>query len=133
MKELPEIYEFDPQIYPRKLWVCIGVDDDYINENFRYNMSRNLLSFDSDFPVDAVTFTEVVRNDTNMVGQLVVFSSKNEITFGNIIHESSHVCDAIEKAIGMEHGGEPSAYLLSWIGEKINDVRLGDCKPIEFK
>lgn len=28
------LYEFDPVIYPRKLWVCIGVDEEYINGKF---------------------------------------------------------------------------------------------------
>ena len=40
-------------------------------------------------------------------------------------HEASHVCDAIEEAIGMEHGGESSAYLLGWIAGCINKARLG--------
>ena len=40
-------------------------------------------------------------------------------------HESSHACDAIENDIEMEHGGEPSAYLIGWIASCINKARLG--------
>ena len=28
------LYEFDPVIYPRKLWVCIGIDEEYTNSKF---------------------------------------------------------------------------------------------------
>lgn len=30
-----------------------------------------------------------------------------------------------DDAIGMEHGGEPSAYLIGWIASCINKARLG--------
>ena len=33
--------------------------------------------------------------------------------------------DNIEYDIGMEHGGEPSAYLIGWIASCINKARLG--------
>ena len=48
-------------------------------------------------------------------------------------HEASHICDAIEKAIGMEHGGEASAYLLGWIASCINKARLGIGDFVEVK
>jgi len=130
--ELPAIYEFDPQLYPRKLWVCIGVNEEFINDKFCYNKSDKKLTFEDEDGWDALTFEEVVRKDTNLVGELVIFLSKGDMTFGTIIHECSHVVDAIEKAIGMKHGDEPSAYLLSWVGVKINDVRLGECQEISI-
>lgn len=40
-------------------------------------------------------------------------------------HEASHVCDAIEEYTDLEHGGEPSAYLIGWIASCINNARLG--------
>lgn len=48
-------------------------------------------------------------------------------------HEASHACDAIEDAIGMEHGDEPSAYLIGWIASCINKARLGIGDFIEIK
>lgn len=34
------------------------------------------------------------------------------MTMSVCCHEASHACDAIENGIDMEHGGEPSAYLI---------------------
>ena len=48
-------------------------------------------------------------------------------------HEASHACDAIEDSIGMEHGGEPSAYLIGWIASCINKARLGIGDFVEIK
>lgn len=36
-------------------------------------------------------------------------------------------------AIGMEHGGEPSAYLIGWIASCINKARLGIGDFVELK
>lgn len=38
-----------------------------------------------------------------------------------------------EDAIGMEHGGEPSAYLTGWIASCINKARLGIGDFVELK
>lgn len=52
---------------------------------------------------------------------------------GTCCHEASHVCDAIEDAIDMKHGGEPSAYLIGWIASCINKARLGIGDFIEIE
>lgn len=128
----PIIYEFDPIIYPRKLYVCIGLDETIINEHFHGCNSENL-NFNANTNYDAITFDEIVRNETGCIGELVVFHSKNSMRMGIIAHEASHVVDGIEKAIGMTHGDEPSAYLFEWVCKSINLARLGDCEPIKFK
>lgn len=48
-------------------------------------------------------------------------------------HEASHVCDAIEEYTSMEHGDEPSAYLIGWIASCINKARLGIGDFVELK
>ena len=48
-------------------------------------------------------------------------------------HEASHACDAIENSIDMEHGGEPSAYLIGWVASCINKARLGIGDFVELK
>lgn len=51
--------------------------------------------------------------------------------YGNISGE--HVCDAIEEYTDLEHGGEPSAYLIGWIASCINKARLGIGDFIEIE
>lgn len=128
----PKIYEFDPVIYPRKLWVCIGLDEDYLNVKF-HGENNAKLNFESNSSYYAITFDDVVRNDTNMIGELIVYQSKNDMRMGTISHEASHVVDGIENAISMKHGDEPSAYLLEWVCKSINLARLGECEPVRFK
>lgn len=128
----PIIYEFDPIIYPRKLYVCIGLDETTINEHFHGCNSENL-NFNANANYDAITFDEIVRNKTGCIGELVVFHSKNNMRMGIIAHEASHVVDGIEKAIGMTHGDEPSAYLFEWVCKSINLARLGECEPLKFE
>lgn len=126
------IYEFDPVIYPRKLWVCICVDEEYINGKF-HREGGVKLNFGNSSDYYALTFDDIVRNDTNMKGELVVFNSKNDMRMGVVCHEASHVVDGIENAIGMKHGDEPSAYLLEWVCKSINLARLGSCEPLKFQ
>lgn len=80
-----------------------------------------------------IALTEVVRNDTNMVGILVIFRNKTDMRMGLVCHEASHVVDGIENAIGMKHGDEPSAYLFEWVCKSINLARLGSCEPLKFQ
>lgn len=128
----PIIYEFDPVIYPRKLWVCIGLDEAIIKEHF-CDKNAQELSFYANSAYWAITFDEVFRVDTKKKGELVVFHSKNDMRMGVIAHEASHVVDGIEEAIGMTHGDEPSAYLFEWVCESINLARLGECEPLKFE
>ena len=61
---------------------------------------------------------------------------KGYYEYGNEIYPLRlwvHVCDAIEDAIGMKHGDEPSAYLMGWIASCINKARLGIGDFVELK
>ena len=121
-------YEYDPVIYPRKVWVHIGT-------NFKELASEIFegeLIFD-DKTCDGAVFEEVIRKSDDKYGILATFPSSKKMTMEVCSHEASHICDAIEKAIGMEHGGEASAYLLGWIASCINKARLGIGDFIELK
>ena len=121
-------YEYDPVIYPRKVWVHIGT-------NFKELASEIFegeLIFD-DKTYNGAVFEEVIRKSDEEYGILATFPSSKEMTMGVCSHEASHICDAIEKAIGMEHGGEASAYLLGWIASCINKARLGIGDFVELK
>lgn len=121
-------YEYDPVIYHRKVWVHIGTDfKELASEVF-----AGELIFD-DKMCNGAVFDEVIRKSDDKYGILATFPSAKEMTMKVCSHEASHVCDDIEKAIGMEHGGEASAYLLGWIADCINKARLGIGDFIELK
>lgn len=110
-------YEYDPVIYPRKVWVHIGT-------NFKELASEIFegeLIFD-DKTYDGAVFEEVIRKSDDEYGILATFPSSKEMTMGVCSHEASHICDAIEKAIGMEHGGE--RVLICLVGLRLASTKL---------
>nr|DAH75720.1 MAG TPA: hypothetical protein [Caudoviricetes sp.] len=66
-------------------------------------------------------------------GVLVSFQCQKNMSMNYCCHEASHVCDAIEDYTDMEHGDEPSAYLIGWIASCINKARLGVGDFVEIK
>lgn len=124
-------YEYDPVIYPRRLYVVIGYDTKFLKNVFAYDGGRELEDIDDNS--NGVTYFEVMRKDNKKIGELVVFPSKKEMTMNVISHESSHVCDGIEEALGISHGGEHSAYLMGWIASCVNKSRLGIGTYVELK
>ena len=120
-------YEYKNGIYPLKLWVHIGKD---LKETID-------AEFDGCEPpndgYDGVVYDKVVRKSDDMYGVLASFKCVKDMTMSVCCHEASHACDAIENTIGMEHGGEASAYLLGWIASCINKARLGIGDFIEIK
>ena len=110
-----------------KLWVHIGKDlKELIDSCF-----DKCKAPDSDY--GGVTYSDAVRKSDRRRGVLVSFQCRKSMSMNYCCHEASHACDAIEDAIGMEHGGEPSAYLMGWIASCINKARLGIGDFIEIK
>ena len=125
-------YEYDPGLYPRMLWVAIGRKPENLEGVFEDEKGKTVRF---DFALaDAVTYPEERKCSNNKIGELVVFDNHATARLvGVVSHEASHVCDAIEEAIGMEHGGEASAYLIEWIASCINNARLGIGYFVELK
>lgn len=121
------VYEYDPVIYPRKLWVHIGKDLEKLIDAEFYGCIPPEKEY------GGVTYKEVVRKTDKKWGVLISFPASKGMTMGVCAHEASHACDDIEEALGIHHGGETSAYLLDWIASCINKARLGIGNFIEIK
>lgn len=119
-----KIYEFDPVIYPRKLWV---VTDAKALEEFFYADDKAALT-----PIDdneATTYYDVVRKNNKNVG-VVIFIRKG-INVNTIAHESGHAAFAMFRMINANiefKNTEPYCYLLGWIAECIDKVRTNKIK-----
>lgn len=120
-------YEYENGIYPQKLWVHIGNDlPELIDAEFDgCEPPRN--------GYVGIAYDEAIRKNDDIYGILVSFKSTKIMTMSVCCHEASHACDAIESGIDMEHGGEPSAYLMGWVASCINKARLGIGDFIELK
>lgn len=127
-KKILGYFEYDPVIYPRKLWVHIGYDLKELAPKAFYNVV-----IDENKDYRGVEYGEVVRKSDDKYGILVSFPKRKDMTMDICVHEASHVCDDLEKATGLEHGGESSAYLIGWIASCINKARLGIGDFVEVK
>ena len=119
-KKILGYFEYDPVIYPRKLWVHIGDD---LKELAPKAFCNIVIDENKDY--SGVEYGEVIRKSDDKYGILVSFHNRKYMTMDVCDHEASHVCDDLENALNIKHGDEPSAYLLGWIASCINKARLG--------
>jgi hypothetical protein len=123
-----EIHEFDPVIYPVKLWVLIDASVEEINKNFeRDNDKHNPICLEDFWTACASCIN--TKLDTKEFGVYIVIIKANKITPGVLAHEACHLSDTIYNHIGatqIDLGGEPHAYLTEWIVDSI-------CKVVKLK
>ena len=122
---------FSNGIYPRRLYVAVGLSEDDVNSMFI--SERGMLTLDWEGS-DAATFDEVKGCDTLTYGSLVVFRSKGEMTPGTMAHEAVHVMESYMDVLGIERAkdgtNEHLSYLLGWIVKCMDEVRRGRVKPV---
>lgn len=122
---------FSNGIYPRRLYVAVGLSEDDVNRMFI--SERGMLTLDWEGS-DAATFDEVRDRDTLTYGSLVVFRSKGEMAPGTMAHEAVHVMESYMDVLGIERAergtNEHLSYLLGWIVKCMDEVRRGRVKPV---
>lgn len=124
MKRPNIIHEFDPVLYPVKLWVSITEDAEYLRSNFILYPSRKKLSLKVRKDADACVDT-VMSLETNDIGILITFRNLKACTMGVIAHEATHASCRIWKRISeREYGSEANAYLIEWIVKCCEKVKL---------
>ena len=111
------LYEFDPQIYPRKLWVAVtkGTFSDVFDTEL-----KELGEYDN------ADVNNVHHKEKDLGGLLIRFRSADEITAENTTHESTHVAIEIFDYIGVRidaNNQEPFAYLCGWVAGCIEEVK----------
>lgn len=116
------VYEFDPCVYPRLLWVVKGGTLDGIKETL------NLGDYDVDEESSgAVTLCNVRRLSDGNLGALIWFpKSSNMNNLSWIAHESTHAALYIFSEVGALvdfENQEPFAYMTGWVFECVDKVR----------
>ena len=127
MKKPAQIHQFDPVIYPVKLWISITDNLYPIADRFVKSSKKD---FDVKFASKFHAFTQtVVEKETSLWGVMMVFKSKKSITSGVMAHEATHAAREIWDRIG-EHstGIEADAYLVEWIVDCIDQVNKNKFK-----
>jgi len=134
-------YKYDSVIYPRRLWVMYDTCEDDIDKCFT-DINGNSLVHNS-VPMQkgnygGMVYDEVMdKTDDCYIGNLVVFPKKKDMTMKNICHEAFHVLSSMNDSCDLERfyngRNEHQAYLMGWIGNCINNARLGIGDFIEIK
>lgn len=134
MKNKVQVHEFDPVIYPCRVWVAINPSFNDVVENF-YALSTENERMDIDekwynrdgFQI-ATTGPAVSKSD-GWIGLLVNIWKPKMMNTGVICHESVHCADFICGQFGITNGsfenGEAYAYLVQWIAVCIEKVKSG--------
>ena len=122
---------FSNGIYPRRLYVAVGLSEDDVNRMFI--SERAILTPDWEGS-DAPTFDEIRDRATLTYGSLVVFRSKGEMAPGPMAHEAVHVMEPYMDVLGLERTergtNEHLSYLLGWIVKCMDEVKKGRVKPV---
>jgi len=125
MKRKTVIHQFDPQIYPVKLWVSITSDLSAIGERFLEFPSGDAMGADETGKMRA--FTQLVsQKEDRKIGVIVVFKLRKYCVIETIAHEATHATRMIWGHLGeYSTGMEADAYLVGWVADCIDKARRG--------
>ena len=126
-----KIFEFNPVIFPTRVWVTMCPDIKLISRQF-YALDEDGEIMDV-FPADTFTddktvaqTTLVQHKKTNFYGCLVTIHRADEVTSGIMAHEASHCADWLCDQFGIYsctfQTGETRSYYVQWVTECIEKV-----------
>ena len=125
------IYEFDPVIYPMRLWVGKKVDFDKAEEQFDFlDENGDVVENGKEQirPKSSIIahVTLVAHKESKWLGCLVNINKPKEVSFGAVAHEATHVTDWLREQFGVEGysflGGEARAYFTQWTADCIEII-----------
>lgn len=135
----PNLKKYDPQIYPRKLWISTIDDAQYLANTFTFysttdlkkerdNTSKELIKEAEEGSGLVAAVYPVSNNKTLEIGVLLVIFDLEEFDTSYISHESVHVADYYYKALSMYsddfESNEQYAYLVGWVAGKISEYLI---------
>ncbi|MFA5849932.1 MAG: hypothetical protein WC833_08610 [Bacteroidales bacterium] len=124
-----EIHEFDPVIYPYKLWIIIDKKPTLISDKFNEYDGTPIEFIDRDTNRTAAFTMPVIRKEKPNYGVIIFFRSKRSMSSYELVaHESSHAAKFLFEHISAgikEH--EPFEYVIGWIAgccEKVKKNKI---------
>ena len=128
------IYEFDPVIYPTRLWVCKKPKVEDVSALFYpfNNDGEQVDSFDDVFDYRFGKYANIVivgNKESRMKGCIVSLFLPNECGAGVCSHEALHFVAYLSEQLGIPLDGfdksEHLAYIEQWATNCINMVLIG--------
>lgn len=135
-KSKTQLYEFNPQVYPFRLWVGVKVPFEEATKFYNlFNMNEVAEFKEDDYYSHSkarATCMPVVRKEDNRIGILCSIWDTKAMTIGDITHESLHITDFLCEYLGIKSygfdDGEPRAYFAGWVANCIDQVKRGKFK-----
>lgn len=125
MKKI-KIHQFNPEIYPYKIWVTISNKLGNITDTFVETSLLEMVFIGDDELREASTCFVRTKLYPHYYGSVIVFNSKKYMTLKNIAHEDVHAANQLWSHVGeRDTGEEANAYLVGWIAKCIGEVKDG--------
>ena len=123
---MAKIYEFDPIIYPYRIWIMVDKTPDALIENFNEYNGSKIYKFNADTGrYDGFVFPAQSKINPRY-GAVIYFTSKKEMTYELIAHESVHAAKHLFEHIDAEiDDHEPFEYVVGWIAKCCAEVKNG--------
>jgi hypothetical protein len=119
-----KIRQFDPVIYPYKLWVVIAPHPKYLSDIFTEKNDDPIQFTEQEVSLTTAMTLDVRHKEANFYGVVIYFKSKKGITMKNICHESGHAAKFLFEHIGADiTPHEPFEYVLGWVAECCEKVK----------
>ena len=126
-----KVYEFDPIIYPMRLWISVKPTTDEIQKDF-FVFDENDEEVDTIEPFDDTTIARtfsVAHRKSTWMGCYIAVLKPRQCDAGIITHESVHVTDWMCDHFGLRGfsfmDGEARAYFAQWVARCIDNVLKG--------
>lgn len=132
-KRQAKIYQFDPMIYPRFLWVVTGGDYSDIKKWFQTYSGEEIE--ESDVSNLCGMAISVTFRQTRSLGILIWFPDIRLAKANWITHESVHGTLEFFDQLGLRvdyRNQEPVAYLAGWFAECIEFVKTGKANALKM-
>lgn len=119
-KDLKRVWEFDPQVYPQKLWIGLGAT------------KEDLADFEDIAEMEDTTIADTTPirklKPEKLGGVLIRFRNRMDMSSDNITHESVHAAMCILDYCGVKFHAdnqEPIAYMAVWVADCIDKIKHG--------
>lgn len=129
-----KVYQFDPMVYPRFLWVAKGGDCSDVKKWFLNHNGQELDWLDDD-KMGGITIS-VFSKFSQCYGELIWFPDIRLVKANWITHESVHGTLDLFDQLGLRvdyRNQEPVAYLAGWFAECIEFVKMGKAEELKLK
>lgn len=129
-KSCKKIHVFDPEIYPRKLFVLRGKDKESIISSEFETVSGDALDMDMSGSPGSATWKNVTHKGTGLLGSLVwIIDSRQKSK--DMAHEAVHIVNGMFKELGIDMSydhDEHYAYMVGWVTDCLIQVLAGKFK-----